>query len=235
MKSPLAFAFLSLFFSVPAFAIVNGEVARPGSEIEKHTVMLNLGNSMCSGTILAPDIVITAAHCFEQRPSVVQVRFGVNSRAGQRETTGYRRHPGFSGIMNDMALVRFSGGLPSGYSPAPALDDHPGTIPKGVKILSAGYGDTGPRHGNIGTLRFADFEVMGTNGPVVFLRGYNGKSTCFGDSGGSAYIEHNGELLLFGVVNGSLGANGGCGATLYFSRMDSHVDWITRTIKELRR
>lgn len=228
------FVVLSLSLATPAEAIVNGQVAPTGSLINKHTVMVRLGKSLCSGTLLAPDIVITAAHCLENIRSGVTVHFGVQGERGQRPVIRFRAHPGYKGFANDMAILRITGGLPAGSGPAPVLDESPGQIPRDRKIIAAGYGDTQAHVGDVGLLRYAPLEIMGTHEDQVVLRGH-GTSTCFGDSGGPAFLDHEGELILFGVVSGSLASGESCGGTLIFNRLDAHADWITQTIKELRR
>jgi len=237
MKLPLLalFSILSFPLALPAHAIVNGRVAPNGSLINKATVMVRTGVGLCSGTLLANDIVITAAHCLKGIGGGITVHFGVQGERGERPVTRFRSNPGYRGDWaNDMAILRFAGGAPRGSSPVAALDESPGNIPAGRTIIAAGYGDTQANVGETDTLRYAPLEIIGTRGDQVLLRG-RGTSTCFGDSGGPAFLEHEGEMILFGVVSGSLTTSQSCGGTLVFNRLDAHGDWIANTIKDLRR
>jgi V8-like Glu-specific endopeptidase len=226
---------LADFSGLAQDAIIKGDPVRSGSEIERHAVLLQFDNSSCTGTVIAPDIALTAAHCVKRRPRESWARFGKDGQAAKRRVVSYLGHPEYSGNQRDIAVVRFEGGLPEGYSPAPALDGSSGAVPAGTEVIAAGYGQTSGYDNQAGYLHAASFQIVQSGSWEVFMKGQGTNSTCYGDSGGPAYVEHEGELLLFGVVSGSYGANDHCeGGVLIFSRVDTHEPWIISTIQQLR-
>lgn len=204
----------------------NAVEARPG-EFEG-VVFLQLldasggGRSrFCSGILLSPRVVLTAGHClynpktdtagrdYSKRPADLVVWSGavigwdLDRRIPQpgkvlsRGAVSAAAHPGWKGGKDreevDLGLVLLAPGK-TGTLPSYKLSRNP--APKGGRVVLVGYGTTKKRTRiakHWGTTRILELD-----GPFVRMGGESG--VCFGDSGGPAFAEESGELVVIGVL-----------------------------------
>ncbi|GGF53118.1 hypothetical protein GCM10007301_10740 [Azorhizobium oxalatiphilum] len=222
----------------PAHAIVAGRIG--GGSAGPHTVMLvSTRGASCSGTAIAPDLILTAAHCVGpagdyavalvggSTPRLIPaLRVVVHPRFDPDQ---YRnRHP-----TPDIALVKLAEALPSSIRPATMASTT--TLPQaGTEFLIAGYGMAADGDDNTaGTLRCVSLASIGTTGgimarlsPSIGLAG-----ACTGDSGGPAF--QSGKLS--GVIGWATGPNGarGCGGVTGITLVGLNRDWIDATARKL--
>lgn len=243
MNKPLFALLLSLGSALPAQAdfsdslvptIMNGNPVGDMEPAVRHAVMIRTATGICSGTIIGPDLVLTAAHCFQGRPDPeeLSVSFGVKGRSASRGVRAYLPHSGFSvDIGNDVALVQLDGVVPAGFAPAPFFS---GRLKPGASVQVAGYGRTNANGEGVGTLRRTTlrFEQYQEKNEAV-LKGPGGLGTCLGDSGGPSFVERNGRLELFGVV--SRGPTADCKGFELHGVASAHLAWIDRAVKAIKR
>src|SRR5205085_6393559 len=128
MQRALAVALL-VISSLPADAMVGGAGAPPG-EIARSVVLIvgSRGNS-CSGVALAPDLVLTAAHCVLPGADYKIVEFDAAHQPQLRDVASITAHPKFElkamlahRATADVALVKLAAPLasvaPATLSPA---------------------------------------------------------------------------------------------------------------------
>jgi len=223
-------------------AIIGGQIARKGSAAAYSTVRIHTGASRCTGSIIADDMVITAAHCLVHKPDPGKLRVGFGVRPGSGGSVGvldYRLQPnhrirkgGYTGSAFDLAVIRIRGKIPKGFGPAIILKDSAGLEENDV-VVTAGYGRTianDPESGGI--LRVTKLLVKRhQNAHEIVLDSANGTATCTGDSGGPTFIEYSDTLFLFGVVSRG---DEDCSFEEVHSRIDASRKWIEKTIKILR-
>ena len=185
--------------ALPAAAVVGG---REGGPAEASTVMvLNARGGVCSGVVIAPKAVLTAAHC-SAGGSELRVHWRDGGEPVLLVPASVVLHPEFNAnaVSNrrrsvDLALVRLSEPLPARFSPA-ALEA--GATPRaGSPVTLAGYGVSREREARTtGTYRSAALEVIEPYGPGRILlwaadpagRGKApGAGACQGDSGGPMF------------------------------------------------
>ncbi|MGE0603637.1 MAG: trypsin-like serine protease [Xanthobacteraceae bacterium] len=220
----------------PARAIVGGNA---GGNAWRHSVMLtSRGGEICSGTLIARDLVITAAHCVAKSDSyaveaggttiaVVQIAVHPRYRADSFET----RKPS-----PDLAILKLASPAPGNIRPAPLSKD--ATLPpRNTRYLIAGFGVVAEgNRTSVGTLRTAQLPSVGTTGAImVRLALSNGsppRGSCDGDSGGSVYREEDGRLVLHAVIGWATGRTGkGCGAVTGATLIGIQLEWIRATAR----
>lgn len=192
----------------------------------------------CSGVLVAPTVVVTAAHCSfapPVPPSWVRysIRTGQNARfTPEREVFGsIVTHPDFcfggcaggagGGFTNnDLAVVLLAEPLPGPYANLPKEGFAGKHFDKTKQLFAVGYGATDPVTGaGFGTRNWAQAEAIVAPGapnflelPVPSKQKYG--TACRGDSGGAALIGN----ALVGVH--SIGDTS-CGGPSYATRTDT--------------
>jgi MYXO-CTERM domain-containing protein len=205
--------------------------------------------SFCSGTLIAPRLFLTAAHCVEAfnneaKGKLIEVRFDI-----PRDNSGYdkayvavdltesKMHPGYKGkqnppITDDIAVVVLKKPF-FGVAPMPFLRTKMDATWKGRKIFFMGYGrlssstqTPAPRKYSTSIPIIAVDADARTNQPKNNTFAYEDKNTsvCQGDSGGPAFYRVNGVMTVLGVT--SHGSAFNCVGPAYSFRTDPYVSWI---------
>ena len=234
---------LSLAISVSAYAITGNAPPATGWEARPIVMLIDARGDLCTGTALARDLVLTAAHCVTL-PIEYRVRLFQNG-----ETTPARsvaRHPRFSmaayaanRATADVALVKLSAPLPAIVVPAALAAAR--RVADGEIMTIAGFGVTraGTAAG-LGVPRKAQLVVTGKPGSLqirlVDAKTRNkraGLGGCTGDSGAPVY-DGVGPLLI-GVVSWSTAAGDeeGCGGLTGVTPLLNYRAWIVDTAKKL--
>jgi len=233
---------IGLMLCAPAFALTGNAPPAEGYAARAIVMVTDPRGDLCTGTALARDLVLTAAHCVA-RPLDYQVK---TFQTGQTiAVRGIALHPRFdlasyaaSRATADVALIKLA--APLGELVQPAKLAGPRRVAVGEELTIAGFGVTaaGTDRG-LGLPRMARLSVTGKPGSLQ-IRLYDlatrdlriGLGACTGDSGAPAF-EPKSEAVI-GVVSWSTapGDEAGCGGLTGVTPLLLYRDWIVDTARK---
>lgn len=223
--------------------IIGGTRVAPGAWPDVVAVLGREG--ACSGTLVAPDVVLTAGHCADIQPTFVianTVDYTAEHAGEAIAVKSVRAYPRWE-QQYDVAVIVLEHvakakprAIATGCLANRMLGDR-----KPVTVI--GFGLTSPRADDENTRLFqASVPILdGTCAsdpscaPAVapngeFTAGGRGTDSCFGDSGGPAMLDTKDGPVLTGVVSRGLALPGiPCGNGGVYVRADKVVAWIERT------
>lgn len=227
--------------------IIGGHAVTKKSEIAAVTVsLLNVREgTLCTASLLSDEIALTAAHCVDGSADDLQLSFGTRSTSNEsRPVEAFAVPPVWRQQRNaetnngDIALIKFSGGLPASAHAATLM---PGRhrLTNGEIVTLAGFGiSNGASDTGAGTLRSVDIKIANANfsKTEVSLDQTHKKGACHGDSGGPAFIQgNNGELLLWGVTSRGINdPDDHCRGDSVYTKIQPYVRWMNATLRGWR-
>ncbi|MCA9585371.1 MAG: S1 family peptidase [Myxococcales bacterium] len=212
--------------------------ATHGPTLDAVVALANTRGLVCTGTLVARDVVLTARHCLP----IVNVRVGADPRR-PRETARVLRAETMGANAVDVAALVLDRAL---AAPPIALRRDDRALPRHVWLV--GFGATDPRglrgmglrHRAMVPLRDLDCSPSesnryGCSGVELVIPRSNGADTCAGDSGGPVLEVVGGKPRVVAVTSRVVrGALVACGDGGIYTRADAIAPWLDGVLKKER-
>lgn len=210
--------------SIPeAMRIYGGE---PAKTCEWPT---SVGLGGCTGTLVHPRIMLSAAHCSTPR----KVQFGEAYGKSIVKTVGIEwcaKNPDFKMREGDFAFCYLKEAINDVPIAPIAYGCEVEQVKEGAKIWLVGFGSR--EDGGSGTKYKVEIPInkVMMEGQEIQVGG-DGKASCYGDSGGPAFMKmSDGSWRTVGIM--SRGTNKKCGYPSVLTTAHSAVPWMQKKLKE---
>lgn len=187
--------------------IINGTP----SVFRRGTMFVRIDGNYCTGTVVGPHTVLTAAHCYGER---MAVGYEPGEYIFAEDTLVHPDYVYFP--FNDLMLVYTEEQMLPPY--VEVYDYQEGDLCTATFVQGWGQNEDGTLE-----LREKAYDIIDSGFYLIRANGIDG-SACFGDSGGPLYVLVDDKLYLAGSL--STGFDGSCLNGTYHVNLSSYKDWI---------
>lgn len=242
-------------FAANQTGIIGGYPVRTEDPVAASTVSLmvfynNSLFSICTGTVVSNDIIMTASHCLQEvtaQDFVVHIGTRLPTQLNQTsllKVEKFKTHPQFEMILdkdgtpvtgkNDIALIKLADKIPDSAKPVAILKNHNTLLP-GQPLLLAGFGLLQ----EVGQPQYAQ-ELNAVTVPlerewdhILVTDQTKAQGACSGDSGGPAFLADQANLIVVGITRGPHAQVSDCRHYGEYTNASKFEDFIIETVKEL--
>lgn len=196
--------------------------------------------ALCTGTLIAPTVVLTAGHCIDTQPKEVLLG-SVDYTKPEGEVIAVKSATAYPSWETELdvgvlVLEHASKARPRPIASACTVKD----LVNDARVTLVGFGLTSAA-GTGDNSKLHETKLVVTDATCTddgdgceanvapngeFVAGGAGKDSCFGDSGGPIYLDN----ALIGVVSRGIGTQAQpCGGGGVYVRADAALAWIEKT------
>ena len=224
-------------------AILGGSDVPTGKWQDAAAIRTN-NNWYCTGTLIAPNVVLTAGHCAEDLPNNVLVGTSSLQRPTEGEVIPVKQRIEYPSSQSRADLLVLVLERDSKFEPRPiATGWARAEILNGAEVQIVGFGAI-DRDGNDytptlkeATTTITDFDCATSSGCRTSIKpagelgaGGMGIDTCGGDSGGPLYLSTSFGTFLAGATSRGYSNNQYyCSEGGIYVRPDKFVEWIEQS------
>jgi len=228
-RAALALLFLPLLAG-RAEAIVGGTLV-PGSEADAVVVVsYDNGTGVCSGTLIAPSVVLTAGSCLPDPNASLYLVLGgadpFSTALFSIAASAVHRHPAYDDqtLAHDVGVIELAS--PAPVTPLPWLATDLGVYEPGLSATFLGFGVTNAAtQQGFGLRRGGVAPITEKNTDSFAIDASLGQSPCGGDSGGPALPA---DSVLTDIVIGVASyGDQDCAQYAVFTRTDTNADFLS--------
>ena len=231
--------------------VIGGEVAEDGEFPATGALVIDMGDGlqpMCTGTLVAPNVVLTAAHCVDEiflGDAVPGFTLAIDGNALTEADVvpgrSKHKHPDFDlfstpepgvGQWFDIGLLVLDEPV-QGVAPElmPTPEEADAVLQAGAQVDLVGYGYTDQQAGAYGVKAVGRATLVEAGSHELLISEPGEQQNCNGDSGGPAYMElDGGGRRMVGVVSRSPDDNTVCDHGGIDTRVDPYIPWIEETL-----
>ena len=219
--------------------VIDGEVTPEG--LFPATGALLMGIEVgCTGTLITPRVVLTAAHCVDRTfigdvtPSFT-LDLDANSASTVVAGLSHHQHPAFNisrdfpdglGKWDDIGIVILTDDVPDAEIAILPTPEEAANLQVGVALDIVGYGVTSTTGPSAGVKHHGSGDLRQLGSHELLISEPGQQQNCSGDSGGPALVDLGDGPRIVGVVSRSPDDDPTCDHGGIDTRVDPYLTWI---------